>query len=179
VGAPPDPPAPVLDAALRLLAVRPRSVAELRDRLERKGFATPEIDTCLARLTEGRLLDDAAFARAWVRDRILLAPRGRRLLLQELRRKGVDGSTGEAAVDEVLREEDVSELLLARRAGAAWARRQSRDTAAALLLEGRSSRREKARRRLTGFLLRRGFVGEALQEGIRAACEEARERLSR
>ena len=78
------------DAALRLLAHRPRSTRELRDRLRQKGYAAETIDAAVAKLEGWRYVDDAEFARFWVANREANQPRGRRLLEQELRRKGVD-----------------------------------------------------------------------------------------
>jgi regulatory protein len=77
-------------AALRLIDVRPRSAAELRDRLRRKGFEPEPIEQSVDRLVELRLVDDDAFARYWVEQRQLMHPRGPGALRDELRRKGVD-----------------------------------------------------------------------------------------
>src|SRR5262245_29551432 len=79
-----------LSAALRALDARPRSTAELRLRLKRKGFDPESVDAALARLTELGLLDDQTFARAWVENRQNARPRGTSALRDELRRKGVD-----------------------------------------------------------------------------------------
>src|SRR5215212_4561587 len=55
-----------LRAALRLLEARPRSIAEMRDRLRRKQFADEAITAAIERLKALDMLDDASFARFWV-----------------------------------------------------------------------------------------------------------------
>jgi regulatory protein len=163
------------EAALRLLTVRARSRQELGRRLRRKDFPAPVVDACLDELETQRLLDDDAFARAVVRDRVRLSPRGPGRLLQELRKRGVDDHVADAALAEVFTEEDVSVHELAREAALGWLRRQSASVAAALALDGLSDERERARRRLHGYLARRGFNGSAAMEGLDVVGEQAKE----
>ena len=87
------------EAALRLLTVRPRSEREVRDRLRRKGYGAAAIDATIAKLEGWRYLDDAEFARAWVANREANQPRGRRLLEQELRQKGVEREVVRDTID--------------------------------------------------------------------------------
>lgn len=82
-----------LDSALKFLGPRPRSKAEIRARLHRRGFDAETIQEVLARLKEQKLVDDAAFARFWRQSRENFRPRSRRLIEVELRRKGVDTET--------------------------------------------------------------------------------------
>jgi regulatory protein len=86
------------NAALRLLAVRPRSEHELRDRLRRKAFEPDHIDAAIERLRQLELIDDAHFAQLWISNRQKLRPRAAQALRQELRAKGIDRDTA----DEVL-----------------------------------------------------------------------------
>ncbi len=164
----------LLDAALNLLSARVRSTEELRDRLRRKGFGKGEVEGCLRWLEERSYLDDDFFARAWIRDRVRLSPRSAALLRSELRRKGVDGPRVDQAMEEVLKDEGLTELELARKAARAWVRKQSPRTLEHLLGPRFSEEREKARRRLYGYLARRGFRGEAARAGMEAGEEEAR-----
>ena len=143
------------DAALTLLSYRPRSAAELRRRLARKGFEAEVVEACVDGLGDLGVVDDAAFAEGFVRDRVRLRPHGRRRLRQELRAKGVDDETASAAIDEVMEGEDASDLDLARAAAARWRPRAGEEPG-------------RARRRLFAFLARRGFGGDA----IRAVLEE-------
>jgi regulatory protein len=147
------------EAALRLLSYRPRTELELRRRLQRQGFPSEVAEWCVEELSARGLVDDAGFAESFTRDRVRLNPRGRRRVVQELRGKGVDAETAAAAVDEVLRTEEVEELDLARDAARRWRARPGEETA-------------RARRRLTGFLARRGFGGETVLRVVDELCPE-------
>ena len=78
-----------LSAAERLISFRPRSEAELRLNLARKGFTGDVIMQALERLRQSGLVDDVAFARYWSENRAVFRPRGQRLIQSELRHKGV------------------------------------------------------------------------------------------
>jgi regulatory protein len=95
-----DDPALVLEAAARFLEPRARSVTEVRRRLTGAGYRVDLVDGAIERLLELGVLDDEAFARAWVESRDRARPRGERALRQELGLKGIDRST----VDLVLAE---------------------------------------------------------------------------
>jgi regulatory protein len=90
----------VLEAALRFLEARPRSVAEVRRRLTSAGYRAELVEAAIARLEGLGVLDDEAFTAAWVESRDRAKPRGERALRDELRRKGVD----RALIDEALTE---------------------------------------------------------------------------
>jgi regulatory protein len=139
------------EAALSLLTYRSRSAAELRRRLGRKGFDPEVAGRTVERMRELGVVDDAAFAETFVRDRVRRRPKGKRRLADELRAKGVDAETARAAVDEVLEREDATELDLARQAAAKWRPQPGEEPA-------------RARRRLHGFLARRGFAGETVRQ---------------
>jgi len=85
-----DDPAVVLEAAARFLEVRSRSVAEVRRRLTGAGYRADLVEGAIERMTELGMLDDEAFARAWVESRDRARPRGERAIREELRLKGVD-----------------------------------------------------------------------------------------
>lgn len=139
------------EASLNLLSFRPRTVVELRRRLRDKGFEEEIVEGCLEELVDRGLVDDASFAEMFTRDRVRFRPRGPRRLVQELRSKGVDADTARAAIDEVWEREDVSELELAREAAAKWSPKSAEDPA-------------RARRRLYGFLARRGFGSDTIRQ---------------
>ena len=102
-------------SALGLLTRRPRSEREVRDRLRQKGYAPEAIDAAVARLEGWRYLDDADFARYWVENRAAHQPRGRRLLEQELRHKGVDRETVKETIAAAELDEESAALDLARK----------------------------------------------------------------
>lgn len=93
-----DDPAVVLEAAARFLEARARSVAEVRRRLTGAGYRAELADGAIARMLELGMLDDAAFARAWVESRDRARPRGERAIRSELGLKGVE----RAVIDAVL-----------------------------------------------------------------------------
>ena len=93
----------VLEAALRFLEARQRSAAEVRRRLLQRGYRADLVEGCVTRLSDLGILDDAAFAKAWVESRDRARPRGERALRQELRLKGIDREV----VDETMLDRDV------------------------------------------------------------------------
>lgn len=95
-----DDPAAVLEAAARFLEARSRSVKEVRRRLTGGGYRADLVDGAIERMLELGMLDDEAFARAWVESRDRARPRGERAIRAELGLKGVD----RASVDLVLAE---------------------------------------------------------------------------
>ena len=137
-------------AALRFLEARPRSIAEVRARLGRKDFAPEAIDAAIARLAELELLDDAAFARYWVENRVAYRPRGAGALRDELRRKGIDADvTAELLNDTALAgDESASAWGLARGALHKYAGSQDRNAFT---------------RRMGSFLQRRGYTFEVIR----------------
>jgi regulatory protein len=88
-----DDPQVVLEAAARFLEARSRSVIEVRRRLSSTGYRPELVDGAIARLLDLGVLDDEAFARAWVESRDRARPRGERAIRDELRLKGIDRTT--------------------------------------------------------------------------------------
>jgi len=147
--------ADAMAAALRLLSYRPRSEAELRQRLARRGAPADLADGAISRLRELGLVDDAAFARAWVDGRSRLSPRGRRLLRLELRAKGIVGEAAQEAV-EPLDDEDAALRAAERRADAM-----------------RGLPYPEFRRRLGDFLRRRGFDSATVRHTAERLWQDA------
>ncbi len=147
-----------LAAALRLLAYRPRSEAELRQRLTLRGAPAAAVDETIARLRDLALVDDEAFARAWVESRDQTSPRGRWLLASELRAKGVPRQTVQQSLAALNEEDD------AYRAGV----RRARSMTALSYAE--------FRRRLGDYLLRRGFGYETVGATVSRLWREATHR---
>ena len=95
-------------AALRLLNARPRSEKELQSRLAAKGFDEACIEHTLSSLKDQGLVGDESFAKEWVENRATFRPRGRRLLAQELRQKGVADETVRQTLEELEPEEELA-----------------------------------------------------------------------
>ena len=149
-------------AALRLLSVRPRSVHEIRDRLQKKGFPASDIEDVIADLFKAALLDDRAFARAFIRDRTALKASGPALLRDKLLRLGVSREILEEALTDELGEVDLD--LLALRAAEAYARKQP---------GGAGNRSDPGlRRRMGAYLARRGFGWETVTRVLRRVLSE-------
>jgi regulatory protein len=153
-------PAIVLEAAARFLEPRARSVAEVRRRLTTAGYQPALVEGAIERLLDLGMLDDEAFARAWVESRDRARPRGERAIRQELALKGVDRTT----VDLVLAERrEAVEAVASPEEGQVV----SADEAAAVRLLARSARslarvadpRER-RQRAYALLARNGFDPE-------------------
>lgn len=162
----------VRDAALNLISYRSRTRRELQRKLRRKGFEHARIDPCLDRLQERGFIDDGAVAAAFVRDRLRHKPRGKARLSQELREKGVQKELADDVIGQVFHTEEVSDVDLARGVAAGWVNRQNPANLQIFVSSTHSKERDRLRRRLHGFLARRGFRGEA----ISAAMAEARSR---
>lgn len=80
----------VRQAALRLLRYRDRSVREMRERLKKKGYDRNLIEREIERLIQERLLDDARFTGVWIRHKLAISHKGKRLIAAELGAKGID-----------------------------------------------------------------------------------------
>ncbi|MBD3285191.1 hypothetical protein GF359_02240 [candidate division WOR-3 bacterium] len=78
-------------AALRLLSYRDRSILELKSRLRRKGFHPDVISDEIERLKGEKLLDDERFAGVWIRHKLFISHKGKRLIRAELAAKGIPG----------------------------------------------------------------------------------------
>jgi len=78
-----------LDAAYRYLHYRPRSEAEIKQRLHQRGFDTEAIEKTIARLKEQNLVNDYAFAQFWKDNRLSFRPKSKRLIAKELSDKKV------------------------------------------------------------------------------------------
>ena len=156
-----DDPAVVLDAGLRFLEARQRSVAEVRSRLVTAGYRTDLVEGAIARLLELGILDDAAFAAAWVASRDRAHPRGARALRSELIQKGLaaeviasvldareedgrDVPEGSSGIEPMSADEDAARRLVARHANAL----------------ARIDDPSKRRQRAYGLLARHGFDPE-------------------
>lgn len=85
---------------LRYVAMRPRSIWEIKTYLERKKCSPLLAEQILNKLSINGLIDDLAFAQSWVRSRSLLKPSSRRKIFQELLAKHVSEVVISQALDE-------------------------------------------------------------------------------
>ncbi|QXG77854.1 recombination regulator RecX [Modestobacter sp. L9-4] len=131
---------------------------QLADLLAKKEIPAEVADAVLDRFTDVGLIDDAAFAAAWVSSRQSGRGLARRALASELRAKGVDGEVAAAAVAEVDPQDE-------------W------DSARALVARKMPSMqrhdRVTAERRLMGMLARKGYGGGLAGYVVREALDDA------
>lgn len=140
--APADPESVARLICLRLLTAAPRTRAQLSDALRRRGVPDDAAEAVLGRFAEVSLIDDAAFAAAWVESRHYGRGLGRRQLVAELNRRGVARDDIEAAVGQLNPEtERATALALVERRAASTA---GQPHAARV-------------RRLVGMLARKGY----------------------
>lgn len=130
---------------LRLLADSARPRAGLAQKLAQRGISPAVIERVLDRFTEVGLIDDRAYAEAYVRSKHQERALSRRALTSELRRKGLDDDVVATAADAVdpAAEEIAATRLIEKRARAAAA-----------------AGPDAARRRLLALLDRRGYPAD-------------------
>ena len=141
------------NAALRLLSYRSRSEKEVQRRLQGR-FSEETVERTVSELRNQGLLDDEAFAKAWREKRETFRLRGSAVIKQELQRLGVDREV----IRETLSSFDASAN--AYQAGSKYAAKLSLEDGAGF------------RRKLGGFLHRRGFEGEVLGQTVERLWRE-------
>jgi regulatory protein len=140
------------------LTGRARSRSELADKLRSKGVPDDVAGRLLDRFEEVGLVDDEAFARAWVESRQAGKGLARRALAQELRRKGVDDEVARDVLDEVDPDDEVE-------AARTLVRRKLRSVA-------RFDHQVQVRR-LSGMLARKGYPAGVAFRVVREELEAA------
>jgi regulatory protein len=103
-----DPEARARQICLQLLTAAPRTRAQLAAALSRRGVPGEAAEAVLGRFADVGLIDDAAFARAWVESRHYSRGLSRRSLSAELRRRGVETEEIREAVDALNPEQEVA-----------------------------------------------------------------------
>lgn len=104
--------------ALRYVAIRPRSEWEMQTYLRRKEVDEPVTEDIIRRLQAVGLLDDLAFARAWVANRRLLKSSSVRRLRLELQQKHIaEGITNQVLAEDPTDERDALRDLVAKKRG--------------------------------------------------------------
>ena len=143
-----------LEAALHYLSYRPRSEFEIRERLHQHGFDDSSVEATIAKLKERGLVDDMAFAQFWRENRESFSPRSQRLTKLELRRRGVAGDIIDQVVETVNDDDNAYRAALSK--------------ARSLPLSDYQS----FRRRLGGYLKRRGFDYGVINHTVKRMWQE-------
>ncbi|AKN68550.1 hypothetical protein QR97_00800 [Streptomyces sp. PBH53] len=142
---------------LRLLTGTPRTRKQLADALRKREIPEDVADEVLDRFEEVGLIDDGAFADAWVESRHHGRGLARRALARELRTKGVDSALIEDAVAQLDPEQEEA---------------TARELVARKLRATRGLDRDKRLRRLAGMLARKGYSEGMALRVVRQALEE-------
>jgi regulatory protein len=151
--------------ALRYLSHRPRTAKEVRDKLRNKEFPDSDISQAIGDLERAGLLNDAEFARMYIRDAIAAKAVGRTLMKRKLLLLGVEKSVVEAALDETFGEVNVEESALEA------ARKFMRKSTAT----HKPSDMARLKSRLENFLGRRGFSWDTIAPIVRTLIKEEEE----
>ncbi|MET8081412.1 recombination regulator RecX [Streptomyces sp. NPDC005303] len=160
-----EPPADPVERAraicLRLLTGTPRTRKQLADALRKREIPDDAAEEVLSRFEEVGLINDSAFADAWVESRHHGRGLARRALAQELRTKGVDSTLIDEAVSQLDSEQEEA---------------TARELVDRKLRATRGLDRDKRLRRLAGMLARKGYPeGMALRVVRQALQEEGEE----
>ena len=137
------------NTAYRLLTYRPRSRRELEEKLREKEFPEDIVGSIIDQCARLGYIDDAQFAEQWARSRLKLRCFGRRRIEQELRGKGIDREIISEAIAKVVPAEDEHAA--------------AKSAAEKKLRMMRSVEPQARRRRLAGFLERKGFSSEVIR----------------
>ena len=145
--------------AVKLLAAKPRSVAELRERLLQGKNANEEVvETVIARLREYGYLNDERLAFGYASYKVKQKPVGRRRLERDLKFKKIDSGVANEALELVYSETPEEQLI-----DAAIAKR--------LRIRGKPKNRAQAKS-LFDHLLRQGFAFELVSDRVRALATD-------
>jgi regulatory protein len=135
--------------ALALLSYRMRSIQEIREALSSRGYEDKTVELVISDFQRAGLLNDTSFASAYIETRMIQRPAGKRLLIQELQHRGIDESLALRTVEEAYGERSETDLAFS-------------------LIQPRLSRMHdtpvKVLKKISDFLLRRGFGWEIIHE---------------
>ena len=148
------------DAAYNYLSYRAQSVKEVRDKLAQKEFAEETIEQVVDDLQRQKLLNDSEFARRFVEARLGRA-NGSHKLAQELRRKGIETEIIDEVLGEFAATLDSEERAIGLLGKQAW--------------RYRGLERDKAKRRMLGFLARRGYDAQMARSAVDKVWQELQE----
>ena len=152
-----DPEARGRQICLRLLTLAPRTRAQLADAMRRRGIPDETADAILGSLTDAGLIDDAAFAKAWVESRHYARGLSKKSLSAELRRRGVDGDDISEAVENLDPEQEIE---------------TARHLVARKIAATRGQPAEVRTRKVAGMLARKGYPAALAFRLIREALEQ-------
>ena len=152
-----------MNRAVKLLAAKPRSVGELRERLLEKLWTNEEIvNSVIEKLKEYKYLDDEQYARDLATSKLRQKPQGKRRLQQSMSQKKLDRETVQNAIDDVfekLPEDELIDSVIEKR----------------LRLKGKPETREDTKK-FYDHLMRQGFGYDLIREKMSAIADRNFER---
>ncbi len=147
--------------AINYLSYRQRSSKEIIDHLVKKGFLHECAEDVACQLQSARMVNDLEFARVFVRDRLKRKPTGQALLRAQLLAKGITSSMTEMVLAELIspQSQQASALQAAKR------------KLQVTKYSKKNLDKEKRKKRLLDFLLRRGFSYEIAMKTIHTTLD--------
>ena len=152
----------MFQSALHFLSFRNRSENEIRINLVKKGFLENDINNVIDCLKSRGYLDDEKFAKEWVENRSASKPRGRRMLVYELKQKKVNSDMITQVLQSLPNECDLA-LKAARK----------------IVHRYKKMDYDLFNKKVTGFLNRRGFDFEVIREARKILWEEEQQKVDR
>ena len=143
------------DMALRYLGYKMRTRAEVRRKLEEGAFAPETVERVMDFLERYGYCDDLAYAKAYIKEGLRLRPKGAYALKMELSQRGVAEEQIEEALGQTPMDETKDALY--------WLEKKTK---------GRLPADEKERRRLCGFLQRKGYGWDVIREAFRLLAQK-------
>jgi regulatory protein len=138
--------------AIAYLGAKPRTRKQIEQYLLRKLFEEANIQYALDRLEREHIVDDEEYARQFAAGRVRNSLKGRLWIRQELQQRGVSKEAALEATNALDRETELTAAISA--AAKKWRS-----------LKGETFERK---RKLMGYLLRRGFPGDIVKEAIKS-----------
>jgi len=144
--------------ALRMLARRELSEAQVRQRLARRSHDSDQIDDAVARLKQEGAIDDRRVAEAIARTEMSLRKRGRLRVKRKIESAGISSAVAKGAIDETFDAIDADALL-----EAALAKR---------LRHGKSVSNDREFNRLYRYLVSQGFEPDRVLARLKRARQD-------
>jgi len=138
------------DRALRFLSYRDRSEKEIRTKLKDVGYDDKIVEWVISELKRLRFIDDRRFALNYAQSQMLIRPKGEYVLKRELKQKGIDEELIDQTIEAIYQEKDQLAFALE------LAQRRKKHY--------KIDDEMKVRKRVSDFLLRRGFGWDIVSE---------------
>lgn len=140
----------LLDRLIKFATIRPRTEFEIKRWLVRKKIPEKDAQIALLELKKSGLVDDEAFCRWWVEQRVAFRPKSSRLLVVELVKKGVNRELAQKVVGESRLNDEETVFQLLEKKKKTWRRLE----------------KEERKKKIVSFLQTRGFGWNVIKKVI-------------